>query len=260
MARPTKQGIDYFPLDSSFDDDMSLFIADAGSSGLGILITIWQMIYSGKGYYIEYDNKLPLKVKLKCFSGVDNVVSVVEKAISAGIFSEEMAKKKILTSSGIQKRFFIAARKKKEVIVARKYLLISIDSYDNLIDAAGKRVLVARNATKEEGEEEEEEKEKEGTFKNVILSEDEKKKLKKRFNSSTEYKINSLSEYMKSKGIKYKSHYATILHWDRMGKKTTNPEELFCSTCLDFCKAGAPDHCHKSGGTKACSKHSGGTA
>lgn len=54
-----------------------------------------------------------------------------------------------------------------------------------------------------------------GQFKNVKLSAPEYEKLKLQFNGSLESKIESLSEYIASKGKKYKSHYATILQWAR---------------------------------------------
>lgn len=57
-----------------------------------------------------------------------------------------------------------------------------------------------------------------GDFQNVFLSEKEYEKLKNQF-SDFEYKINELSEYMESTGKKYKSHYATIVSWDRKNNK-----------------------------------------
>lgn len=53
-----------------------------------------------------------------------------------------------------------------------------------------------------------------GTFKNVNLTDEEYEKLKERF-KDYEKKIENLSYYIKSKGDKYKSHYATILNWAR---------------------------------------------
>jgi len=113
MSRPTKQGIDYFPIDTVFDDDMQLLVANIGAEGLGIIITIWQMIYTGHGYYIENDNKLPLKVKLRCFSSPETVVSVIGNAIDANIFSERMAKKGILTSRDTKEIFNSSAEEKR---------------------------------------------------------------------------------------------------------------------------------------------------
>lgn len=59
-----------------------------------------------------------------------------------------------------------------------------------------------------------------GQFKNVLLTEDEYTKLKEKFNHSLEDMIENLSEGIASKGYKYKSHYATLLSWDRREKKT----------------------------------------
>ena len=58
-----------------------------------------------------------------------------------------------------------------------------------------------------------------GEFKNVKLSIKEYEKLKVKFNGSLNEKIEALSEYMKSKGKKYSSHYATILTWARRDDK-----------------------------------------
>lgn len=54
-----------------------------------------------------------------------------------------------------------------------------------------------------------------GKFENVLITEEELEKLKKRFPYDWEDRIERLSEYMSSKGKRYKSHYATILTWAR---------------------------------------------
>ena len=58
-----------------------------------------------------------------------------------------------------------------------------------------------------------------GEFKNVLLTDDELEKLKQRF-PDYELRIEKLSNYIASKGAKYKSHYATILSWARNDKET----------------------------------------
>lgn len=59
-----------------------------------------------------------------------------------------------------------------------------------------------------------------GEFKNVFLLKDELEKLNKKFKSyTTRQKIENLSIYIESTGKKYKSHYATILAWDRRNKE-----------------------------------------
>lgn len=54
-----------------------------------------------------------------------------------------------------------------------------------------------------------------GEFENVLLSDDEYKKLRDRYPTSFKDYIEKLSLYIASKGAKYKSHYATILNWIR---------------------------------------------
>ena len=54
-----------------------------------------------------------------------------------------------------------------------------------------------------------------GVFGNVMLKAEEFEKLKDRFPKDYKDRIDSLSEYMRSKGKTYKDHYATILSWAR---------------------------------------------
>ena len=57
-----------------------------------------------------------------------------------------------------------------------------------------------------------------GEYNNVLLSDDELEKLKTEY-SDYEERIERLSAYIASKGVKYKSHYATIRNWARKDKK-----------------------------------------
>lgn len=53
-----------------------------------------------------------------------------------------------------------------------------------------------------------------GEYQNVLLSDEELKKLQDKYSDYQE-RIERLSEYIESKGVKYKSHYATINSWYR---------------------------------------------
>lgn len=59
-----------------------------------------------------------------------------------------------------------------------------------------------------------------GEFQNVLLTEDEYRKLEK---SNLLSYIEKLSSYIASKGKKYKSHYATILNWYRKDNPNSKP-------------------------------------
>ena len=160
MARPTKQGIDFFSLDVNDDDKLDLFIAEVGAEGYGILITLWKLIYRGHGYFIEDNDDLVLLLRKRTFSAAETIVSVIKTATRRGIFSEKLhSEYQILTSSGIQKRFFPAAKKKKEVIVRPELLLISVSEYKNIVFDSGNEVPASGNATKEKEQEKEKVKE-----------------------------------------------------------------------------------------------------
>ena len=159
MARPTKQGIDYFPLDVEFDDKVELFVAECEAAGLGILVTIWQQIYKNEGYFIKNDENLILLVRRRTMAEVGVIKDVIRSTLERKIFDPYKEKKYgILTSRAILKRYLAAARKKKQVIVVENY------SYSCVLGDGNhscKVVLERGNATKEEVKEEEEVKEKE---------------------------------------------------------------------------------------------------
>lgn len=54
-----------------------------------------------------------------------------------------------------------------------------------------------------------------GEFNNVLLTNTELDKLKEKYPTTYQKRIDDLSIYISSKGDKYKSHYHTILAWDR---------------------------------------------
>ena len=59
-----------------------------------------------------------------------------------------------------------------------------------------------------------------GVYKNVLLTDEEMEKLKEEFPTDYQSRIDRLSEYIESKGAKYKSHLATIRVWARKDKQT----------------------------------------
>lgn len=73
-----------------------------------------------------------------------------------------------------------------------------------------------------------------GTFENVKLSMEELGKLNDKFgkDGATE-RIDDLSVYLAAKGKRYKSHYATLLMWDRM-KKTAAPKKAVDKSALQY--------------------------
>ena len=143
MARPTKQGVDYFPLDCQFDNKIEMYLIEKESTGLAVLISIWQIIYSNEGYYIENNEDLLLLVKKRVNIGINEVNSCINKCLDRGIFNNELYEKfNILTSKAIQKRYFDITRKREAVRYTVDYII-------NGVKVGKNGVKVGRNYTKE---------------------------------------------------------------------------------------------------------------
>lgn len=138
MARPTKVGLDYFPVDTDmdYDDKIALVEADHGVSGFGIVIKLLMKIYS-EGYFYKWG-----EVEQKLFMRRVNVdinllIEVVNDCIKWSMFNKDIFENYgVLTSRGIQRRYFEATRRRKEVEVQSKYLLLSekeLEKYTNLV-------------------------------------------------------------------------------------------------------------------------------
>lgn len=132
MARPQKQGLEYFALDVKLDDEVELIEAQHGLEGFAILIKLYQKIYS-KGFYLLWDEKEQILFSSKVSSDREAVIKVVDDCIKWGIFNEKMYRKfGILTSRRIQDHFSKAIYKRMDVFMEKEYLLIDISSIKNI--------------------------------------------------------------------------------------------------------------------------------
>ena len=139
MARPNKQGLDYFPLDVNLLTNLKVrrLISTQGINSIAVIIELLCRIYQGKGYYIERSNDLAFLISDALRSGISEgaVEEIIKKAIELGFFDANMLDDfGILTSESIQKTFFEATKKRKGVQYDGRFLLISINGYNNLVN------------------------------------------------------------------------------------------------------------------------------
>lgn len=125
MARPTKQGIDYFPLDVYLDDKFRFIEIKFGTKGFGVIIKLFQKIYAN-GFWYKWTGDEKLLFTGELFNvNINEVNDIINEAIERNIFDKEMYKKyEILTSKGIQRRYFEATKRRKEIEVIKEYVLI----------------------------------------------------------------------------------------------------------------------------------------
>lgn len=132
MARPTKQGIDYFPLDVVLDDKFAIIEAEHGLEGFAIVIKLLQKIYS-EGYFYKWEEMQLILFSKSISVDRNTVANVVNDCIKWKIFDEGLySKYKILTSKGIQTRYIQAVYKRVGVEMIEEYLLIDVSDRKNV--------------------------------------------------------------------------------------------------------------------------------
>jgi len=131
MARPTRQGVDYFPLDVYLDNKVKFIEIKFGLKGFGTVVKILQNIYS-QGYWSNWGEDEKLLFADENRITLDEVKDITGECLDRGIFDKKLYDThKILTSTGIQKRYKEIVRRRKDVEVTEDYLLIDSISIVN---------------------------------------------------------------------------------------------------------------------------------
>lgn len=135
MARPQKQGLEYFPLDVDIDQDDKVYLIEAkhGIVGFALFIRLLIKIYKSS-YYLQWGENEAFILAKQTSVDVNVIKNVVNDCINYGLFDKEMYEKYgILTSKGIQKRYFEACTRRKEVTAIKEYLLVDTSKYSNIV-------------------------------------------------------------------------------------------------------------------------------
>lgn len=131
MARPVKEGLDYYPLNADFMSDIKVrrLIRSFGSKSIGVVIALLGMIYGDKGYYILLNDDVAFIISEQTLEDEEIVSQIINKLIEIEFFDKNLYEKhRVLTSKGIQKRFISATERRKDVKLITKYNLVNVDS------------------------------------------------------------------------------------------------------------------------------------
>ena len=131
MARPVKEGLDYYPLNADFMSDIKVrrLIRSFGSKSIGVVIALLGMIYGDKGYYILLNDDVAFIISEQTLEDEDLVNQIINKLIEIEFFDKNLYEKhRVLTSKGIQKRFISATERRKDVNLITKYNLVNVDN------------------------------------------------------------------------------------------------------------------------------------
>lgn len=129
MARPKKQGLDYFPLDVNVDTKIEILESKYGILGFGFIIKLFQKIYAN-GYYLEWNQYSPILLQKEIRLEDARIIEFINFCLDINIFDKTLYEKcGILTSKGIQKRYFTVCKRRKEVEIINEYLLVNPNDY-----------------------------------------------------------------------------------------------------------------------------------
>lgn len=118
MARPRKDGLDYYPMDVNFLGDIKVkkVIRSHGIQAVAVILHLLGTVYRDNGYYATYDDDLLFIIADELNLEEKYVKSVVEKLLEVDFFNREQAEKnKVLTSIGIQERYRKATERRISV-------------------------------------------------------------------------------------------------------------------------------------------------
>ena len=162
MGRPVKQGLDYFPLDVGFLQDIKIrrIMKACGTQSISVLICLLVYIYRDDGYFLRWDKDMPFLVAEELGIREGAVTDIVAKAVQVDFFDSVMYEKySILTSRGIQRRYFKAVADAKRIGVQCNgdFLLISVSSGRNRVSSGINSINSGINPQRKEKERKEKE-------------------------------------------------------------------------------------------------------
>lgn len=125
MARPSKNGLDYFPFDTDFfcDEKIVCVAGEHGDIGWIVALKLLVAIYRN-GYWLKWTEAVRFKMLLEN-SGLsgEKLDAIIGSLLKWGFFDRGLFEKEgVLTSRGIQRRYFSIARRRKEA--ERPFLLV----------------------------------------------------------------------------------------------------------------------------------------
>ena len=138
MARPQKEGLDYFPLDVDMDQDDKIALIEAryGLVGFGVVIRLFMKIYKNS-YFYEWAEKEQLLFARRVNVDINVINEIINDCLKWGIFDKSIYEKhKVLTSRGIQRRYLKAVDRRQRVQISSTYLLLDdeeVNAYKNLV-------------------------------------------------------------------------------------------------------------------------------
>ena len=131
MARPTKPGLDYYPMDVGFlrDKKIRLLWSEFGASSVIFVLYVLGKAYEGDGYFLTWDKDECLLAADALQKPPTYIKEVLQGCLSRSIFDKWVFQTfNVLTSAGIQRRYIRGCEKRGEIAIFSEYWLLNINS------------------------------------------------------------------------------------------------------------------------------------
>lgn len=227
MPRPTKQGLDYFPLNVDFFQDKKIrrVKSEYGADGITIYIYLLCEIYRN-GYYVIADNDFILSMADDLKMSVNKINQVLRFLLGRSLFDDTLFRSDtVLTSVSVQRRYLFAV---KERIKENNAKIKDFWLLESTVSETPNQVRQFSEISQEKSAKE---RKRNKTKTNVFgcvqnLSKDQRTRLEK------EYGIDLVNEYI-NKTMQYKCcNFDTIKKWieeDRANhRKSKDSFDGFC--------------------------------
>ena len=146
MARPTAKGVEYFPLNVNFINDLKVrkLLLSCGAESIAVLICLLSTIYKDEGYYVEiHEDEIDL-IALDVNVTPEFVLEVINKACEVRFFDVNLYENfNILTSKGIQERYLKITERRKNSVVITQFNLVNV--YNNSVNVNNNSINVDNN-------------------------------------------------------------------------------------------------------------------
>ena len=224
MARPQKQTVDYFPHDAnaSNGDTLTILESQFGNDGYAFWFKLLERVSTTENHVIDAKNSVKWQILLaKCHltaETAENIMRVLADldAIDADLWRSD----RLIWCQNFVDGIADAYRKRKHAVPTRP-----VSNARKPVSGADNSITTAINPQTKLNKTKLNKNNKHpfGEFQNVLLTSEELEKLNTRFGKAQAGQlIETLSQGIKSKGYKYKDHYATILAWQRRDDKLQN--------------------------------------
>lgn len=149
MARPAKQGLDYFPVDVDVSQDPAIQYLQVryGLAGFAVYLKLLEIVYRDEGYYAAFG-----PIERAVFAHTNGLLEaelneIIDTMFEVALFNRNLYEAHaILTSRGIQARFVEITKRRKDTALDLRFDLVS--ATETLLDEGFCGVIAAETLQK----------------------------------------------------------------------------------------------------------------